>query len=85
MKCAHHNGMRPGMTTYFKGYAENESKFGSQGAVTTDYADAYAVNCSFFDNRINVKPWKGSDEYNEWVGSDKYNEWIAEHPEDAAN
>ena len=85
MKCAYHNGMRPGMTTYYKGYAENESKFGSQGAVTTDYADAYAVNCSFFDNRINVKPWKGSDEYNEWVGSDKYNEWIAEHPEDAAN
>ena len=43
------------------------------------------MNCSFFDNRINVKPWKDSDEYKEWVGSDKYNEWIVEHPEDAVN
>ena len=59
MKCVYHTGMRPGMTVYNKGYAENETKFGSQGAITTDYADPYAVNCSFFDNRIKIEPWTG--------------------------
>lgn len=62
MKCVYHNGMRPGMTVYNKGYAETESKFGSQGAITTDYADAYAVNCSFFDNRVKIEPWNGEGE-----------------------
>ena len=32
------------------------------GAITTDYADPYAVNCSFFDNRCNVQPWDGKVE-----------------------
>ena len=59
MKCAYHPGMRPGMTCYYKGYAETETKSGSQGAITTDYADAYAVNCSFFDNRVAIEPWDG--------------------------
>ncbi|ACV21850.1 Dimethyl sulfoxide reductase DmsA precursor [Slackia heliotrinireducens] len=57
MKCVYHTGMREGMTVYNKGYAENETKFGSQGAITTDYCDPYAVNCSFFDNRIKIEPW----------------------------
>ncbi|MCR5583154.1 MAG: molybdopterin-dependent oxidoreductase [Eggerthellaceae bacterium] len=58
MQCAFHPGIRPGSTVYYKGYSETESKLGSQGAITTDYADAYAVNCSFFDNRIKIEPWK---------------------------
>lgn len=62
MKAAYHVGMRPGMTCYFKGYAENESKSGSMGAITTDYVDPYAVNCSFFDNRVAVEPWDGTVE-----------------------
>lgn len=62
MKAAYHVGMRPGMTCYFKGYAENESKSGSMGSITTDYVDPYAVNCSFFDNRIAVEPWDGKEE-----------------------
>ena len=62
MKCAYHPGMRPGMTCYYKGYAENEHKSGSQGSITTDYADAYAVNCSFFDNRVAIEPWDGTVE-----------------------
>ena len=62
MKAAYHVGMRPGMTCYYKGYAENECKSGSMGAITTDYADAYAVNCSFFDNRVAVEPWDGTVE-----------------------
>ncbi|WP_165043968.1 molybdopterin-dependent oxidoreductase [Adlercreutzia sp. ZJ138] len=57
MKAAYHVGMRPGMTCYFKGYAENESKSGSMGEITTDYVDPYAVNCSFFDNRVAIEPW----------------------------
>ena len=32
MKAALHNGVRPGMTCYYKGYAENECKSGSMGA-----------------------------------------------------
>ena len=62
MKVAYHVGMRPGSTVYFKGYTEAESKSGSQGAITTDYADAYAVNCSFLDNRIAIEPWDGTVE-----------------------
>ena len=62
MKCAYHAGMRPGMTCYYKGYAENECKSGSMGSITTDYADAYAVNCSFFDNRVAIEPWDGTVE-----------------------
>ena len=48
------------ITVYYKGYAENETKRGSMGAITTDYADPYAVNCSFFDNRVKIEPWDGS-------------------------
>ncbi len=59
MKVAYHNGLRPGSTVYFKGYSEDEAKSGSQAAITTDYADAYAVNCSFLDNRIAIEPWNG--------------------------
>ena len=62
MKAAYHVGMRPGITCYFKGYSEDESKSGSLGSITTDYADAYAVNCSFADNRIAVEPWDGTVE-----------------------
>ena len=62
MRCAYHAGMRPGMTCYYKGYAENECKSGSMGSITTDYADAYAVNCSFFDNRVAIEPWDGTVE-----------------------
>lgn len=62
MKAAYHVGIRPGLTCYFKGYSESEAKSGSQGAITTDFADAYAVNCSFFDNRIAVEPWDGTVE-----------------------
>ena len=50
------------MTCYYKGYAENETKSGSLGAITTDYADPFAVNCSFFDNRIAIEPWDGQGE-----------------------
>lgn len=62
MKVAYHTGMRPGSTVYFKGYTESESKSGSMGSITTDYADAYAVNCSFLDNRIAIEPWDGTVE-----------------------
>lgn len=62
LKAVYHTGMRPGMTCYFKGYAENETKSGSLGSITTDYADPYAVNCSFFDNRIAIEPWDGKVE-----------------------
>lgn len=62
LKAAYHVGMRPGSTVYYKGYSEAETKSGSQGAITTDYADAYAVNCSFLDNRIKVEPWDGKVE-----------------------
>ena len=62
LKAAYHTGMRPGMTCYYKGYAENETKSGSLGAITTDYADPFAVNCSFFDNRIAIEPWDGQVE-----------------------
>lgn len=62
MKVAYHVGMRPGSTVYFKGYTEAESKSGSMGAITTDYADPYAVNCSFLDNRVAIEPWDGSVE-----------------------
>lgn len=62
MKVAYHVGMRPGSTVYFKGYTESESKSGSMGAITTDYADPYAVNCSFLDNRVAIEPWDGTVE-----------------------
>lgn len=62
LKAVYHTGMRPGTTCYYKGYAENETKSGSLGAITTDYADPYAVNCSFFDNRIAITPWDGTVE-----------------------
>lgn len=62
LKSVYHTGMRPGTTCYFKGYAENETKSGSLGSITTDYADPYAVNCSFFDNRIAIEPWDGKVE-----------------------
>ncbi|NTU88731.1 MAG: molybdopterin-dependent oxidoreductase [Actinobacteria bacterium] len=54
------SGVREGCTVYYKGYAESETKRGSMSALTTDYADPYAVNCSFFDNRIKIEPWDGS-------------------------
>lgn len=62
LTAAYHTGMRPGMVCYYKGYAETETKSGSLGAITTDYADAYAVNCSFFDNRVKIEPWDESEE-----------------------
>lgn len=62
LEAAYHTGMRPGSTCYFKGFAENETKSGSLGSITTDYADPYAVNCSFFDNRIAIEPWDGTVE-----------------------
>lgn len=62
LKAVYHTGIRPGTTCYHKGYAENETKSGSLGSITTDYADPYAVNCSFFDNRIAIEPWDGKVE-----------------------
>lgn len=62
LKALFHTGMRPGITCYYKGYAENETKSGSLGSITTDYADPYAVNCSFFDNRVAIEPWDGKVE-----------------------
>lgn len=62
LKAVYHTGMRPGITCYFKGYAENETKSGSLGSITTDYADPFAVNCSFFDNRVAIEPWDGTVE-----------------------
>ena len=62
MKAQFHTGIREGSSVYYKGYAESECKAGSMGAITTDYADPYAVNCSFFDNRCNVQPWDGKVE-----------------------
>ena len=61
LRVAYHTGMRPGMTCYYKGYAETETKLGSLGEITTDYADPYAVNCSFFDNRIAIEPWSDDE------------------------
>lgn len=60
MVASFNSGIREGCTVYYKGYAENETKRGSMGAITTDYADPYAVNCSFFDNRVKIEPWDGS-------------------------
>lgn len=65
LTCCYHPGVRQGCTVYYKGYAENETKRGSMGEITTDYADPYAVNCSFFDNRVKIEPWDGTGEKDE--------------------
>jgi molybdopterin-containing oxidoreductase family molybdopterin binding subunit len=61
MKAVIHNGMRPGLVCYPKGFTRMETKSGSQSSFTTDYYDAWAINCSFFDNRVAIKVWDGKD------------------------
>lgn len=60
-KAIYHEGMQPGIICYPKGYQANETKAGSLSEITTDLADPYAMNCSFFDNRVAVRLWDGEE------------------------
>lgn len=61
-KAIYSEAMRPGIICYPKGYQKHECISGSLSEVTTDQFDTCAVNCSFFDNRVAVRPWKGDDQ-----------------------
>ena len=61
VKAIHHSGMQPGCLCYPKGYQASETKSGALSQFTTDYADGYAMNCSFFDNRVAISLWDGKE------------------------
>ncbi len=60
-KAIYNEGMQEGVLCYPKGYQASETKSGALSQFTTDFADPYAMNCSFFDNRIAVRLWDGKE------------------------
>ena len=60
-KAIHSEGMQEGVLCYPKGYQASETKSGALSQFTTDFADPYAMNCSFFDNRVAVRLWDGKE------------------------
>lgn len=57
-KAIYSEGVPPEIIMYPKGYQSHECKSGSLSEITTDRFDTCAVNCSFFDNRVALRPWK---------------------------
>lgn len=61
VKAVIHAGMQETVTCYPKGFQNFEFKAGSWSEVTSDYYDPVAVNCSFMDNRVEIRLWDGKE------------------------